>query len=94
MIINVFYQLSWIKPYEGLDLTPYAFLFTYFFIAIAILQFNLLNLKPVARDKILEVMTRGVLVFDHRNKLIDFNSASKKSLASNRSKLKLDNTPR
>ncbi|SEG04731.1 sensor histidine kinase [Algoriphagus boritolerans] len=78
LIINVFYQLSWIKPYEGLDLTPYAFLFTYFFIAIAILQFNLLNLKPVARDKILEVMTRGVLVFDHRNKLIDFNSASKK----------------
>ena len=78
LLINVFYQFSWIKPYEGLDLTPYAFLFTYFFIAISILRYNLLNLKPVARDKILEVMTRGVLVFDHRAKIIDFNSAVKK----------------
>lgn len=77
LLINVFYQLSWIKPYEGLDLTPYAFLFTYIFIAISILRFNLLNLKPVARDKILEIMTRGVLVFDHRDKLVDFNEAAK-----------------
>ncbi len=78
LFINVLYQISWIKPFEGLDLTPYAFILTYLFIAIAILRFNLLNLKPVARDKILEVMTRGVLVFDHRDKIIDFNSVAKK----------------
>lgn len=77
LVINMLYQISWIKPYEGLDLTPYAFLLTYLFIAVAILRFNLLNLKPVARDKILEIMTRGVLVFDHRDKIIDFNSAVK-----------------
>lgn len=78
LIINILYQFSWLKPYEGLDMTPYAFLFTYLLIAIAILRFNLLNLKPVARDKIVEVMTRGVIIFDHRNKIIDFNSAFKK----------------
>lgn len=77
LLINLLYQISWVILYEGLDLTPYAFILTYLFIAIAILRFNLLNLKPVARDKILEVMTRGVLVFDHRDKLIDFNSAAK-----------------
>lgn len=77
LIINMLYQFSWLKPFEGLDMTPYAFLFTYLFIAVAILRFNLFNLKPVARDKILEVMTRGVIIFDHRNKIIDFNSACK-----------------
>lgn len=78
LIINVFYQTSWFKPYEGLDMTPYAFIFTYFLLGIAILRFNLLNLKPFARDKILEVMSRGVLVFDHRDKVVDFNLAVKK----------------
>lgn len=78
LLINVLYQLSWLKPFEGLDMTPYAFLLTYLLISIAILRFNLLNLKPVARDKILEIMTRGVIIFDHRNKVVDFNSATKK----------------
>ena len=77
LIINIFYQTSWFKPYEGLDMTPYAFIFTYFFLGVAILRFNLLNLKPFARDKILEVLSRGVLVFDHRNKIVDFNLAVK-----------------
>jgi signal transduction histidine kinase len=78
LLINVLYQTSWFKPYEGLDMTPYAFLLTYLLLGIAILRFNLLNLKPFARDKILEVMSRGVLVFDHRNKVVDFNLAVKK----------------
>ena len=78
LLINVLYQTSWFKPYEGLDMTPYAFLLTYLLLGIAILRFNLLNLKPFARDKILEVMSRGVLVFDHRNKVVDFNLAVKR----------------
>jgi signal transduction histidine kinase len=78
LFINVLYQISWLKPFEGLDMTPFAFLLTYLLIAIAIIRFNLLNLKPIARDKILEVMTKGVIIFDHRNKIIDFNSASKR----------------
>lgn len=78
LFVNVLYQISWLKPFEGLDMTPFAFLLTYLLIAIAIIRFNLLNLKPIARDKILEVMTKGVIIFDHRNKIIDFNSASKR----------------
>ncbi|MDI1322933.1 MAG: histidine kinase N-terminal 7TM domain-containing protein [Algoriphagus sp.] len=77
LIFNVFYQTGLIRPFEGIDLTPYAFLFTYLILAIAILKFNLFSIKPVARDKILEVITRGVLVFDARHKLIDFNPAVK-----------------
>jgi signal transduction histidine kinase len=78
LIFNALYQASWIKPFEGLDMTPYAFLFTYLLISIAILRFNLFNIKPVAREKILEVMTRGAIIFDHRQKIVDFNSAAGK----------------
>ncbi len=77
LVVNVLYQFSWFKPYEGLDMTPYAFLLTYLLISIAILRFNLFDLKPVAREKILEIMTRGVIVFDHRHTVVDFNSAAR-----------------
>jgi signal transduction histidine kinase len=77
ILINIFYQFSLFVPLEGIDATPAAFLFSYLFIGISVLRFNLLNLKPIARNKILEAMSKGVLVFDHRNKLVDFNLASK-----------------
>src|SRR5690606_32050245 len=77
LLINILYQLSLFKPFEGLDATPYAFLLTYLLISIAILRFNLFNLRPVVRARILDVMTRGVVVFDHRNKIVDFNRAAK-----------------
>ncbi|AMQ57416.1 histidine kinase N-terminal 7TM domain-containing protein [Algoriphagus sanaruensis] len=77
LFVNILYQLAWFKPFEGLDFTPYAFLFTYSLLGIAIIRFNFLNIWPIARDKILEVMSRGVLVFDHRNILVDFNKAAR-----------------
>ncbi|MBN7812654.1 PAS domain-containing sensor histidine kinase [Algoriphagus sp. H41] len=77
-VFNLLYQAAWFKPFDGLDITPYAFLFTYLLISIAILRFNLFNLKPVAREKILEVMTHGAIIFDHRHKIVDFNSAARK----------------
>ena len=77
LVINILYQSSWLKPFEGLDATPYAFLFTYLLISITILRFNLFDLKPVAREKILEIMTQGVIIFDHRLKIVDFNKVAK-----------------
>lgn len=78
LFINVLYQLGVVKPFDGLDLTPFAFLFTYFFIGIAIVKYQFLDLKPVARDKILEMVTRGVMVFDQKMKLVDYNPTAQK----------------
>ncbi|TDQ18545.1 signal transduction histidine kinase [Algoriphagus boseongensis] len=75
--LNILYQTSILKPFEGLDVTPFAFLFTYFFLAIAIINYQLLDLKPVARNKILELVTRGVIVLDKSQKIVDFNPAAK-----------------
>ncbi|GAA0881075.1 hypothetical protein GCM10009119_40450 [Algoriphagus jejuensis] len=77
LAVNIIYQISWFQPFDGLDMTPYAFLLTYILISAAILRFNLFNLKPIAREKILEVMTRGAIIFDHRGKIVDFNSAAR-----------------
>ena len=77
LIFNLFYQIGIIKPFSGIDLTPYAFLLTYLILGFAIIRYRLFSLKPVAQNRIMESLTVGVLVFDSNEKLIDFNPASK-----------------
>ncbi|MFC3414997.1 sensor histidine kinase [Algoriphagus hitonicola] len=88
LFFNLMYQLEIIKPYEGIDLTPFAFLFTYLLLGFAILQYNLFSIKPIAHTKIMENITRGVIVFNSKNKIIEYNPASKKFCA-NPSKIKM-----
>lgn len=77
LFLNLLYQTSILKPFNGLDLTPFAFLFSYLFVGIAIVRFKLLDLKPIVRDKILELFSQGVLVIDSKKKVVDFNPAVK-----------------
>ncbi|WP_228779941.1 sensor histidine kinase [Aquiflexum lacus] len=83
---NVIYLLGY-RPFEHIDLTPYAFLFTYIFIGIALLRFELFNIKPIARDKVFELITKGILVFDPNEKVIDYNHAILKALKKPKDKL-------
>jgi signal transduction histidine kinase len=83
---NVTYLLGY-RPFEHIDLTPYAFLFTYIFIGIALLRFELFNIKPIARDKVFELITKGILVFDPNEKVIDYNHAILKALKNPKDKL-------
>lgn len=88
IFFNFLYQTKIIAPYSGIDLTPYAFLFTYIVLGIAIIRFNLFSIKPIARDKIMEAIPKGVLVLDSENLIIDFNQAMQCFIPSNK-KLKL-----
>ena len=72
---NAFYQLGIYKPFDFIDLTPIAFLFTYIFAGIAIVKYNLFSIKPIAKNKIFEAITKGVLVIDMNQVIIDFNPA-------------------
>ncbi|WP_373495581.1 histidine kinase N-terminal 7TM domain-containing protein [Aquiflexum sp.] len=76
---NIIYLLGY-RPFDHIDLTPYAFLFTYIFIGLALLRFDLFNIKPIARDKVFELITKGILVFDPRDRVIDYNDAILKAL--------------
>jgi PAS domain S-box-containing protein len=71
-ITNLLYMLQ-IRPFKHLDLTPYGLIITAFVISYGLLKFKLLDLVPVAREKVIEAMREGVLVLDAENRVIDFN---------------------
>jgi signal transduction histidine kinase len=72
---NALYQFGIYSPLEIIDLTPYAFLFTYLIIGIAILRYHLFSIKPIAKDIIFNAITKGVLVLDRKHNIVDFNPA-------------------
>ncbi len=75
LVINLLYQTHIFRPFEVIDLTPFAFLFTYLILGFAILKYQLFSLKPIARTKVMEAITKGVLVLDSATKIVDFNPA-------------------
>lgn len=77
IFFNLLYQTKLFIPYGNIDLTSYAFLFTYIVVGVAVLKFNLFSIKPIARDKVVEAITKGVLVLDENKMIVDFNPAMK-----------------
>lgn len=84
VVFNFLYQINIFRPFEIIDLTPFAFLFTYLILGFAILEYQLFSLKPIARSKVMEAITKGVLVLDSEMKVLDFNPAFLKFANSNR----------
>lgn len=76
-LANFAYMLG-VRPIQNLDLTPFAFLVSVMMIFIAIYRFELFDILPVAREKVLELMQDAFLVLDHQNRIIDYNSAFKR----------------
>lgn len=76
---NIVYILGF-RPFGHIDLTPYAFLFMYIFVGIALIRFDLFSIKPIARDNVFEVISKGILVLDPNSRVIDFNPYMEKIL--------------
>ncbi len=71
---NIIYVFK-INPVPGLDWTLIAFGLSGLFLAWGVLGFQLLDLVPIARNKLVEAMNNGVLVTDYNGKILDFNPA-------------------
>lgn len=69
-----------ISPVPDLDLTPFAFTLTGIAFAYALFRLNLLNIVPVARDALVEIMSDGFFVVDLENKVVDINLAAQELL--------------
>jgi PAS domain S-box-containing protein len=67
-------------PHEGIDLTPFAFVITGLMMGWALFRFQLLDVVPVARDRIIEGMRDGVIVLDSRKRIVDLNQAAQEFL--------------
>lgn len=72
---NGLYQTGILKPLGVIDLTPFTFLITYLVVSFAVLKYNLFGIKPLAQGKIIEAITKGVLVMNNSSQIIDYNPA-------------------
>jgi PAS domain S-box-containing protein len=70
--VNIAYMAG-LRPFTYLDLTPFAFTVTGLAVAWGLFRYRLLDIVPVARDKVLESMSDGVLVLDMQARIVDAN---------------------
>ncbi len=62
---------------EGLDLSPFGFLFTTLVMFVNIRKVGFLDVMPIARSLVFEHMADGVLVTDASGRLVDRNPAAR-----------------
>ncbi len=64
------------NPVKGLDIVPVSIILSGALMAYAILYFRFLDLAPVAREKLLETLSDGILALDGQNRIQDINEAA------------------
>jgi diguanylate cyclase (GGDEF)-like protein/PAS domain S-box-containing protein len=76
---NVIYVLG-LEPLRGLDLTPFAFLLSGVAMSLGLFYFGLLDLVPIAHDRVIEDMSDGMIVLDAQDRIVDLNPAAERAL--------------
>jgi len=74
--LNLLYQIFNITPLYHLDLTPYGFAVTGLIIAWAMYRYQLFDITPAVRARVLEIMGDGLIVLDLQGKVIDANRSA------------------
>jgi signal transduction histidine kinase/PAS domain-containing protein len=64
------------SPIPNLDLTPFAFTITVASLAWAIFGFRLMDIAPLARDRVLDAMSDGVIILNPRDNVVDINQSA------------------
>ena len=75
------------SPFPSLDLTPFAFTITGIAMASSLFRFRLLDIRPIAREVLIENMRDVVLVVDEQNRIVDLNRAAQQVLGHSVSEL-------
>lgn len=77
MLINLIGFLH-LSPLHGLDLTPFLFSVSGVLYAYGMFSYSLIDLAPVGREAVVEIMEESVLVIDRQNLVVDFNPQARK----------------
>ena len=64
------------SPIPYLDLTPFAFTVSVVAVAWAVFGFHLVDIAPLARDRVVDSMREGMIVLDVRGNVVDINNAA------------------
>ncbi len=65
-----------INPINGLDFTPQALVLSSALFAFAIFRYRWLDILPLARTTLVEVIPDGVVVLDSKNRIVDINPSA------------------
>jgi signal transduction histidine kinase len=65
-----------LSPFPQLYLTPFSFVVLGLIIGWGFFRLRLLDITPVARDAVIEILTDGVIVLDAHNRIVDLNPAA------------------
>jgi diguanylate cyclase (GGDEF)-like protein len=65
-----------ISPVTGFDFTPYFFVLSSVLFALAIFRYKWLDVIPMARNTLVEIMPVGVLVLDGKHRIVDMNPSA------------------
>lgn len=71
-IANLAYLMGF-RPMGHIDSTPFAFILTAIAISIGLVKFKLMDIIPIARDKVIDAMNQGLIVADSMGRIIDLN---------------------
>ena len=77
-LTNLIYSLG-LFPTRDFDPTPLAFLLTGGLYLLAVTQFRLFKVVPIARDALIEHMGDPAIAVDMHNNLVDYNNAAKQA---------------
>lgn len=58
-----------------IDLSPFGFLFSAAVLALGMVQFGVLELVPIARNRVVDTIREGVMVVDAKGRILDANPA-------------------
>ncbi|UCS91905.1 PAS domain S-box protein [Echinicola marina] len=62
-----------VGPFNGFDPTPYGFVVTSFIVVFGFWELSLFDLRPIARNKVVDSMREGMVVLDVEDRIVDFN---------------------
>ncbi|MBI4788343.1 MAG: PAS domain S-box protein [Chloroflexi bacterium] len=68
--------ISSLSPFPRLDLTPLSFTVSGAVLAWGLFRYRLLDIVPVARERVVEKLQDAVIVLDAQDRIIDANSAA------------------
>ncbi|MCX6080694.1 MAG: diguanylate cyclase [Chloroflexi bacterium] len=71
-------SLAGLSPFRDLDITPFIFILTGVFFNFGLFRYGLLDILPVAYDRLIESLPDGVIVLDVRKRIVEINPAARR----------------
>lgn len=71
-------SLAGFSPFPDLDLTPFIFACSGLIYAYALIGFRMMDVVPIARHKLVDEMTDGIIVLDASKRIVDVNPAARR----------------